>query len=108
MDNVPQKVKHGDDTWDQQNKITRHIEDHLHRHLKLITDEVNVFLKDFPAQFIIIGGHKDTIPKIKKHLTHPLNKMVRGEFVTELNLPLNDIFLASKKIAEQANEKNSL
>ena len=103
---VPQKVKHGDDTWDQQGKIMRHIEDHLHRHLKLITQEVNKFIKDFPVKFIIVGGHKEIIPKIKKHLTYPLNKMVLGEFTIDLNMPLNNIFLKSKKIATQIGKKN--
>ncbi len=102
---VPQKVKHGDDTWDQQGKIMRHIEDHLHRHLKLITQEVYGFVKDFPVKFIIVGGHKEIIPKIKKNLTYPLNKIVQGEFIIDLNTPLNDIFLKSKKIASHINEK---
>lgn len=100
---VPQRVKHGDDTWDQQGKIMRHIEDHLHRHLKLIARETREFAKDYPVSFVIIGGHKDIIPKVKKHLTYPLNKLVLGEFVTELNIPLNEVFLHSKEIAQGIN-----
>lgn len=100
---VPQRVKHGDDTWDQQNKIQRHIEDHLLRHLKLIAGETREFAKKNPVSFVIVGGHKEIIPKIKKRLVYPLNKMVLGEFVTELNVPLNDIFLKSKRVAEKIN-----
>lgn len=102
---VPQRVKHGDDTWDQQNKIQRHIEDHLHRHLNSIAVEAKEFVKGNPVSFVIVGGHKEIIPKIKKHLAYPLNKMVLGEFVTELNIPLNEVFLHSKKIAQQINRK---
>lgn len=98
---VPQKVKRGDDTWDQQNKIQRHIEDHLHRHLKIIAQETHEFVKNYPVSFIIVGGNKDIIPKVKKHLKYPLNRLVLGDFVTELNLPLNEIFLKSKEIASQ-------
>ncbi|MDP2632738.1 MAG: hypothetical protein Q8P25_03370 [Candidatus Curtissbacteria bacterium] len=97
---VPQRVKHGDNTWDQQDKIMRHIEDHLHRHLKFIAQETREFVKKHPVKFVIVGGHKDIIPKIKKHLTYPLNKIVTREFVTELNIPLNEVFLHSKKIAK--------
>lgn len=103
---VPQRVKHGDDTWDQQNKIQRHIEDHLHRHLKFIAQEAHDFAQKHPINFVIIGGHKDIIPKIQKHLTYPLNKMILGEFVTELNIPLNDVFLHSKGIAKTIGGAN--
>ncbi|OGD86931.1 hypothetical protein A2870_00400 [Candidatus Curtissbacteria bacterium RIFCSPHIGHO2_01_FULL_41_11] len=102
---VPQRVKHGDDTWDQQDKIMRHIEDHLHRHLKFIAQETKEFVKNHPVNFVIVAGHKDIIPKIKKHLTYPLNKIVLGEFVTELNIPLNEVFLHSKKIAQRINDR---
>jgi hypothetical protein len=100
---VPQRVKHGDDTWDQQNKIQRHIEDHLHRHLELIAQETKDFVRKNPVRFVIVGGHKDIIPKVKGHLTYPVNKMALGTFVTELNIPLNNIFLHSKKISAQIN-----
>lgn len=100
---VPQRVKHGDDTWDQQDKIMRHIEDHLHRHLKLIAQKTKEFYQEHPVSFVIVGGHKEIIPKVKKHLIYPLNKMVLGEFITELNIPLNEVFLKSKIVAEQIN-----
>lgn len=98
---VPQKVKHGDDTWDAQDKIFRHIEDHLHRHLKLVAQATSEFIKDKNVHFIILGGHKELFTKVKKHLSGHLRKMVLGEFVTELNIPLNTVFLKSKKIAEK-------
>jgi len=104
-EDVPQRVKSGDDTWDQQNKIQRHIEDHLHRHLKLISKKADEFAKSYPVSFVIVGGHPETIPKIKKHLKYPLNKIVLGQFVTELNIPLNEVFLHSKKIAQRINQK---
>ena len=98
---VPQKVKHGDNTWDAQDKIFRHIEDHLNRHLKLIAGAAEGFVKNNGISFIIIGGHKEMFPKIKRHLPYPLNKMVIGEFVTELNIPLNEILKKSKLVAEK-------
>lgn len=107
-DKVPQNVKAGDDSWDQQNKIFRHIEDHLHRHLKLISETVDDFVKNNPVSFVIIGGHQEMIGKFKKHLNYPLNKMVLGEFVTAVNSPLNKVFLQSKRTARQVGSlKNS-
>lgn len=98
---VPQKVKHGDNAWDAQDKIFRHIQDHLHRHLKLITQETAKFANGRNIQFILIGGHKELFAKIKKHLPKNLADKVKGTFVTELNIPLNDIFLKSKESAQK-------
>lgn len=101
---VPQRVKHGDDTWDAQNKIFRHIEDHLNRHLKMIAQKVSDFANDKNISFILLGGHKELLPKMKKRLPYPYNKMVLGEFVTELNIPLNEVLLHSKKVTSKIYE----
>lgn len=88
---VPQKVKHGDDTWDAQDKIFRHIEDHLHRHLALIGKKAAAFAKENSITGVIIGSHKPLFLKIEKHLPYPLSLKVKGKFVTELKAPFNEI-----------------
>ncbi|MBP6882458.1 MAG: hypothetical protein KBC15_02775 [Candidatus Levybacteria bacterium] len=85
--NVPQKVKHGDDTWDAQDKIFRHIEDHLHRRLSYVAHEVEEFAKENNVTDIVIGSHRPLFAKIEKHLPHHLQ--VQGKFVTELKGPFN-------------------
>lgn len=101
-DNVPQNVKAKKIDWGRDDKIFRHIEQHLHYHLKLIAKEVLEFAKGKHVRFIILGGHKELIPKIKSHLLYPLNKIVRGKFVTELNIPISKVLLRSEKIAAKA------
>ena len=88
---VPQKVKHGDDTWDAQNKIFRHIEDHLHRHLLLIGKKATDFARQNHVSGLIIGSHKALFSKVEKHLPVPLSKKLKGRFVTELKAPFNEI-----------------
>jgi hypothetical protein len=39
-------------------KIQRHIQDHLHRHYSLIAEKVSHFIKDKEITAIILGGHK--------------------------------------------------
>lgn len=98
---VPQNVRANErDFYGRSDKIFRHIEDHLHRHLQLIAELVSAFIREHDGSFLIIGGHKEMIPKVKKHLHPFVQKMVLGEFVTELNIPLKEVFLHSKKIAE--------
>ncbi len=102
---VPQKVKAKKIDYGRDDKIFRHIEDDLRSHLKLIVEKTKEFIKGKGIHFIIIGSHKEMLPKIKLVLTYPLNKMVAGEFITELNIPLNKVLVLSKKVASQINQK---
>lgn len=95
---VPQRVKHGNNTWDAQDKINRHIENHLHLHLKSVGEFIKKYVKENPVDGILIGGHKALFAKIKKHIPYPTSKKVVGNFVTELKVPLNTI--SKKAIAE--------
>lgn len=99
-ESVPQKVKAINEAWGRESKILRHIEDHLHRHLKLIVHETIKFIDTKNIHFIILGGHKDIFEKMKKHLPKSISQKILGTFVTELNIPINDVFLKSKKIAK--------
>lgn len=105
IDNVPQKVKHGDDTWDAQDKIFRHIEDHLHRHLKLVAQKVSSFVKKKRIDGIVIGGHKPLFAKIEKHLQYPLSRKVKGTFVTELKAPFGQILKRAKHAIKEIEGK---
>lgn len=107
---VPQKVKHGDDTWDAQDKIFRHIEDHLHRHLTIIFQKAALFAEEHHTTGIIIGSHKPLFSKIEKHLPYPLSQKVRGTFVTGLKAPFGEILQRAKRTIaqiekEEENEK---
>lgn len=98
---VPQKVKHGDDTWDAPDKIFRHIEDHLHRHLTLVGQHAFNFSKGDHIAGVIIGSHKPLFSKIEKHLPYPLSRKVKGRFVTELKAPFNEILKRAKRLIDQ-------
>ncbi len=101
---VPQRVKAKTINLGRGDKIMRDIEGHLHRHLQLINQKTREFIKGKNIHFIIIGSHKELLPKIKSHLLYPLNKMVLGEFVTELNIPLNEILTHSKRVASEIKQ----
>lgn len=96
---VPQRVKAKKVDWGRYDKIPRHIEEHLRRHLKIIGQLAKTFIVGKNIHFILIGSHKELFPKIKYHLKYPLKSMVKGVFVTELNIPLNNILKHSKNIA---------
>ena len=85
--------------------MARYFEDQLRQHLEAIAQMTKKFAQDKNYNFIILGGHEELLPKMKALLPYPLNRHLVGEFVTELNLPLNDIFLQTKKIAFNLNQK---
>ncbi len=105
---VPQRVKAKKVDFTRDDKIFRHIENHLHRHLQLLAQKTTEFAKNKNIQFILIGGHPEILEKIKKHLLYPLNKKVIGKFVTELNIPINTIFLKSKLVVQNLEKGKQL
>lgn len=98
---VPQKVKAIKELMGQDTHITRHIENHLHRHLQRISHHVDRFVKGRYIQAVIVGGHKPLLHKIEKHLNSSLQKKLAGEFVTELNIPKNDLVKHAKTAIAQ-------
>lgn len=100
---VPQRVKAKTINLGRTDKIMRHIEYHLNEHLKLVAKSAKEFISRKKIHFIIIGSHQELLPEIKKSLPHPLNKMILGEFVTELNIPLSQILSQSEAIASRIN-----
>lgn len=90
-DQVPQMVKAKKIDYGREDKIFRHIEEHLHRHLQLVAQVVHEFSKGKNIKFLIIGSHEELLPKIRENLLYPQNKMVIGEFVTEIDIPENDL-----------------
>lgn len=97
---VPQRVKKGGERWNAQDKIFRHIEQHLHRHLAVIGNKAALFAKQNDVSNLVIGSHPFLFKKIKKHLPYPLRNNVRGIFVTELKEPFNKILKRVKYCIE--------
>lgn len=104
-DHVPQKVKAKKIDFGRDDKISRHIEGHLDKHLKSVAQITKEFVRGKKINFILIGGHKELFAKVKRHLLYPLNKKKLGEFVTELNIPLDRIFIRCEKAAKDVMSK---
>lgn len=84
---VPQKVKSNKGEIDAGNpRILRHIEDHLRKHLQLISKKVDEFVGLKPVHAVFIGGQKNFHHLIRKHLGSAIQKKIVREFVTELKI----------------------
>lgn len=105
---VPKHVKHGDNAWDAQDKINRHIEDHLHRHLTLIVKKITHTIPINEIDFIILGGHKTLFSHVIHHLPLNFQQKIRGTFISELNIPIPAIAAHSRYVVEQLQEKDEI
>lgn len=105
---VPQKVKSNQEEVmhsDRENKIARHIEDHLRWHLKLISRKVDEFVGTRPINAVFIGGHKNMLHAIRKHLNPKLQNKIVGEFVAGLKVFQNEINRRCEKAMLQFERK---
>ncbi|HVZ58590.1 MAG TPA: hypothetical protein VG935_02455 [Patescibacteria group bacterium] len=102
---VPQRVKHGDDTWDAQDKIYRHIEDHLHRHLTKVADNAKKFVDGEKFDGVVIGGHKQLFSKLIEHLPPKISQQVVATFTAELKVPDNAILEKAESVIRSVEMK---
>lgn len=82
----------------REDKINRHIQDHIHRHFQLISQKVADFVGNTPINGVVVGGHKNLIHKFERHLPKLLQDRIVGEFVAVLNGNINEIVEKSKEI----------
>jgi len=101
-DDVPNKVKAGEWAALRESKISHHIEDHVHRHLKNVAQKTLKFFKENDFHRLIIGGHREIIPKFEKHLPDYLRKRVAGHFLAKPEVSLKDILEESLRLASSS------
>ena len=96
---VPQnKKKTGHDNNTDSAIMNRRTEMYLDKHIERVSQEVAKFAKNKDIKYLIIGGHKQLFNRIEAVLPTDLYAKLAGNFVTELNIPLNDILLEVKEI----------
>ena len=72
-------------------KLTNHIDNQLHRHLQLILQEAEKIIKDKHINGLFLGGHQPLFHSIEKELPTVLKEKLRGKFITELNIPEDEL-----------------
>ena len=100
VNDVPQNTKStGTDAAGSSNGNFRHNEVLLQRHINSAAQAVAKFTESKDVHFVIIGGHSEMFKRVAASLPAGLRSKVLDSFVTEINIPLNEIVLESKKIA---------
>jgi hypothetical protein len=97
---VPNLAKStGRDPAGGDDKVFRHNEELLKQHIASVAKAVVKFTKAKDVHFVIIGGHSEIFKKVAASLPIGIRSKIVNSFVTEINIPLNEILRESKKIA---------
>ncbi|MGQ9630456.1 MAG: baeRF10 domain-containing protein [bacterium] len=87
----PGKVRAGGWSGYEERRISRHIEDHAHRHFKRVADLMfKIFQRD-KFDWLILGGHKEVIPEFEGPLHSYLKERIVDRIFVDLEIPLKDI-----------------
>lgn len=87
--------------YGRSNKLSRHIDNQVHRHLQLVIKEAVMLITGKHINGVFFGGHKPLFHLIEKELPVDLQKKLRGDFITELNIPEDELIKHCKSILEQ-------
>lgn len=87
--------------YGRNNKLLHNIDNQVKRHLQLIIQEAIMLIKGTHINGIFIGGHKPLFHTIINELPIDLQKKLRGEFITELNIPEDKLINHCKHILEE-------
>jgi hypothetical protein len=98
---VPQnkKITGDNDLGSRTDTISRHTDVMLDRHIDQATHAADKFARDKGINFLIIGGHVELLARIAESLPYDLKNKLAGSLTIDVNLPLNDILIESKKVA---------
>ena len=82
-------------------KLSHRIDNQVHQHLQLIMQQAVMLIKGKHINGIFLGGHKPLFHTIVNELPTDLQKKLRGEFITELNIPEDELIKHCKHILEE-------
>lgn len=82
-------------------KLSHHIDTQIHNHLQLIIQGAMTMIKGKHINGVFLGGHKPLFHTILGELPADLQKKVRGEFITELNIPQDELIKHCKHVLKE-------
>ncbi len=89
------------DLWGRSHKLEHRADNQLHSHLQLIVGEAEILIQGKHINGVFIGGHQPLFHTIEKVLPPLLQNKLRGEFVTELNIPQDELIKHCQKKIEE-------
>lgn len=79
------------EVYGRNTKLTNRRENQIHEHLQLIMQEAVGLINGKHLNGVFIGGHKQFFSEIENALPEQLQQIMRKTFVTELNIPKEEL-----------------
>lgn len=89
---VMKKIKSNDrEVHARNNKLMNKRGNQLRDHFNRISEETMLFIGEKHINGVFLGGHQPLFSTIENELSAELRKKLRGRFVTELNIPREEL-----------------
>jgi hypothetical protein len=88
------------DLFGKNSKLGHKISNQLHRHLQLIIQEAELLVKKRTLNGVFIGGHRLLFHLLEKELPLAMHEKLRGNFITELNIPEQELIMHCKSVID--------
>ncbi len=101
---VPRKHKKGGWYGRDENRFRRHIEVHVHFHLRDVVKHLEEILKIGEVNHLIIGGSEESVLLFSKMLPQPLTAKIAGTFTADMHAGNDEILEKSLWIIKDAEK----
>lgn len=86
--------------YGRNNKQSNHINNQINQHLQCIMLETRMLIAGKHINGVFLGGHKPFFHLMVEALPSDLQKKLRGEFITELNISQDELIKNCKQILQ--------
>lgn len=102
---VPSKVREGGWYGLTERRIERHTKQHLHDHLKRVSDRAFSYFRDKGFDWLLLGGQIEIVPEMENALHSYLRKRLKKTFRMDLNATLTQVLDTTLELEQEVKKQ---
>ena len=102
---VPSKVREGGWYGLSEKRIDRHIEQHLHDHLKKVTEQAFLHFREKGFDWLFLGGQSEILPAMEDTLHPYLRERLKRTFRTDLDAPPQEVLNKALTLEQEVKKE---
>ena len=108
FDEVPGRVKASGWGGYEERRIERHIEDHVHRHLRNVADVTYEFLRNRNFDRLIVGGQAEIVPEFERMLHSYLKERIVARINVDSSISLDEALKRTMQVDKEIEERSDI